>query len=299
MDLKRVGKVCVVGAGVMGSGISQVFAQAGYEVVIVDIAEKFLNNSVNSIRANLERSASKGKISKGDVNDIMERIEITIDMEEDGSKADFVVEAVSEEIEIKKDIFNRLDASCKNHTILVSNTSTLSITKIASMTQRPDRVAGMHFFNPAPIMQLVEVIAGAKTSQETLAAVKAIAEKVGKTPVMVRESPGFVVNRLLIPMLNEACSLLMEKIASPEDIDTAMKLGCNHPMGPLELMDLIGIDIVLNIIENLYRETGDPRFRPSPLLKEMVSAGHLGRKTERGFFTYEKEDYDTGSHLRS
>ncbi len=298
MDLESIRTVCVVGAGIMGSGISQVFAEAGYEVVIVDISENFLQTSLNSIKENLERSASKGKISEEDVNTIMGRIKTTLDIKEAGSKADFVVEAISEEMEMKKDIFKRLETACKSQTILVSNTSTLSITMIASAMKRPDRVAGMHFFNPAPIMKLVEVIAGEKTSLETLAAVKAIAEKVGKTPVMVRESPGFVVNRLLIPMLNDACCLLMEKIASPEDIDTAMKLGCNHPMGPFELMDLIGIDIVLGIIENLYRETGDPRFQPSPLLRRMVSAGQLGRKTGRGFYTYYREGYGTGSHLR-
>lgn len=298
MDLGHIRNVCVVGAGVMGSGISHVFAQAGYDVVIVDVAENVLEKSVNSIKANLGRSVSKGNISEEDVGAIMGRVKTTLDMKEAGSKADFVVEAVSEEMEMKKEIFRMLDTVCKSNTILVSNTSTLSITWIASATDRPDRVAGMHFFNPAPIMQLVEVIAGAKTSQETLADVMAIAKKVGKTPIMVKESPGFVVNRLLIPMLNDACCLSMENVASPEDIDTAMKLGCNHPMGTLELMDLIGIDIVLNIIENLYRETGDPRFQPSPLLGRMVSAGHLGRKTGRGFYTYGKEGCGNGSHIR-
>ncbi len=286
MGFESIRTICIVGGGVMGSGISQVFAQAGYEVVIVDISEQFLQKSVNSIRANLERSASKGKLSQNDVNTIMGRIRTTLDIKEAASYADFVVEAVSEEMEMKNEIFKKLDTACKNHVILVSNTSTLSITGIASATQRPERVAGMHFFNPAPVMQLVEVIAGAKTSQETLVAVRAIAGKLGKTPVTVRESPGFVVNRLLIPMLNDACSLLLENVASKEDIDTAMKLGCNHPMGPLELMDLIGIDIVLNIIESMYHETGDPRFQPSPLLVKMVREGHLGRKTGRGFYTY-------------
>jgi 3-hydroxybutyryl-CoA dehydrogenase len=209
-------------------------------------------------------------------------------LEKAGGEADFVVEAVVEKMNVKREVFSRLDRACKSHTILASNTSTLSITEMASVTQRPDRVAGMHFFNPAPIMRLVEVIAGAETSQETLATVKALAEKLGKTPVEVKESPGFVVNRLLTLMLNEACFLLMENVARPEDIDTAMKLGCNHPMGPFELMDLVGLDIVLAIAETLYQETGDPKFRPSPLLRKMVRAGLLGRKTGRGFYTYKK-----------
>ncbi|HID18657.1 TPA: 3-hydroxybutyryl-CoA dehydrogenase [Candidatus Bathyarchaeota archaeon] len=281
-------KVCVVGAGVMGSGIAQVFAQAGYDVVIVDVAEQFLQKGTSSIRANLERAVVKGKMSKEEAEAVLGRIKTTLDLEKAGGEADFVVEAVVEKMNVKREVFSRLDRACKSHTILASNTSTLSITEMASVTQRPDRVAGMHFFNPAPIMRLVEVIAGAETSQETLDTVKALAEKLGKTPVEVKESPGFVVNRLLTLMLNEACFLLMENVARPEDIDTAMKLGCNHPMGPFELMDLVGLDIVLSITETLYQETGDPKFRPSPLLRKMVRAGLLGRKTGQGFYTYKK-----------
>lgn len=288
MGLEQIRKVCVVGAGVMGSGIAQVFAQAGYDVVMVDVAEEFLQKGMSSIRANLERAVAKGKMSKEEAEAVLGRIETTLDLEKAGGEADFVVEAVVEKMNVKREVFSRLDRACKSHTILASNTSTLSITEMASVTQRPDRVAGMHFFNPAPIMRLVEVIAGAETSQETLATVKALAEKLGKTPVEVKESPGFVVNRLLTLMLNEACFLLMENVARPEDIDTAMKLGCNHPMGPFELMDLVGLDIVLAIAETLYQETGDPKFRPSPLLRKMVRAGLLGRKTGRGFYTYKK-----------
>jgi 3-hydroxybutyryl-CoA dehydrogenase len=288
LGLEQIRKVCVVGAGVMGSGIAQVFAQAGYDVVMVDVAEEFLQKGMSSIRANLERAVAKGKMSKEEAEAVLGRIETTLDLEKAGGEADFVVEAVVEKMNVKREVFSRLDRACKSHTILASNTSTLSITEMASVTQRPDRVAGMHFFNPAPIMRLVEVIAGAETSQETLATVKALAEKLGKTPVEVKESPGFVVNRLLTLMLNEACFLLMENVARPEDIDTAMKLGCNHPMGPFELMDLVGLDIVLAIAETLYQETGDPKFRPSPLLRKMVRAGLLGRKTGRGFYTYKK-----------
>lgn len=288
LGLEQIRKVCVVGAGVMGSGIAQVFAQAGYDVVIVDVAEQFLQKGTSSIRANLERAVVKGKMSKEEAEAVLGRIKTTLDLEKAGGEADFVVEAVVEKMNVKREVFSRLDRACKSHTILASNTSTLSITEMASVTQRPDRVAGMHFFNPAPIMRLVEVIAGAETSQETLDTVKALAEKLGKTPVEVKESPGFVVNRLLTLMLNEACFLLMENVARPEDIDTAMKLGCNHPMGPFELMDLVGLDIVLSITETLYQETGDPKFRPSPLLRKMVRAGLLGRKTGQGFYTYKK-----------
>jgi len=278
----------VVGAGVMGSGIAQVFAQAGYQVTMVDIAQEFLDKGMASIKSNLERAAAKGKISREEADAILSRIKTTLNLEEAGREADFVVEAVVEKMDVKKEVFSRLDKVCPSHTILASNTSTLSITEMASATGRPDKVAGMHFFNPAPVMRLVEVIAGAQTSQETLTTVKALAEKLGKTPVEVKESPGFVVNRLLTLMLNEACFLLMEGVAKPEDIDTAMKLGCNHPMGPFELMDLVGLDIVLAIAETLYQETGDPKFRPAPLLRKMVRAGLLGRKTGRGFYTYQK-----------
>ncbi|RLI25648.1 MAG: 3-hydroxybutyryl-CoA dehydrogenase [Candidatus Hecatellales archaeon] len=288
MSLEQISRVLVVGAGVMGSGIAQVFAQAGYQVTMVDIAQEFLDKGMASIKSNLERAAAKGKISREEADAILSRIKTTLNLEEAGREADFVVEAVVEKMDVKKEVFSRLDKVCPSHTILASNTSTLSITEMASATGRPDKVAGMHFFNPAPVMRLVEVIAGAQTSQETLTTVKALAEKLGKTPVEVKESPGFVVNRLLTLMLNEACFLLMEGVAKPEDIDTAMKLGCNHPMGPFELMDLVGLDIVLAIAETLYQETGDPKFRPAPLLRKMVRAGLLGRKTGRGFYTYQK-----------
>ncbi|KYH38298.1 MAG: 3-hydroxybutyryl-CoA dehydrogenase [Candidatus Hecatellales archaeon B24] len=289
MGLEQIRKVCVVGAGVMGSGITQVFAQAGYSVVMVDVAEEFIQKGMASIKANLERSVAKGRMSKEDAEAVLGRIKTTLNLEEAGKEADFVVEAVVERMDVKREVFSRLDKACESHVILASNTSTLSITEMASATQRPDRVAGMHFFNPAPVMKLVEVIAGAKTSRETISTVKALAEKLGKTPVEVKESPGFVVNRLLTLMLNEACFLLMEDVAKPEDIDTAMKLGCNHPMGPFELMDLVGLDIVLAIAETLYQETGDPKFRPSPLLRKMVRAGLLGRKTGQGFYVYGKK----------
>lgn len=278
-------KVCVLGAGTMGAGIAQAFAANGFDVVLRDIDEAFVKRGVDGIAKGLAKLVSKGKIDETAKQDILSKITGTTDMKL-AADCDLVVEAAVENMAIKKDIFKELDELCKPETILSSNTSSLSITEVAAATKRPDKVIGMHFFNPATIMKLVEVIKGVATSQETFDKVKEVSIKIGKEPVEVAEAPGFVVNRILIPMINEAAGILAEGIASAEDIDTAMKLGANHPLGPLALGDLIGLDVCLAIMDVLYQEFGDSKYRAHSLIRKYVRAGWLGRKSGRGFFNY-------------
>ena len=278
-------KIFVIGAGTMGAGIVQAFAQKGYEVIVRDIKDEFVDRGIAGINKGLTKLVSKGKITEEDKEAVLSKITGTTDLGL-AADCDLVIEAAVENMEIKKQIFAELDKICKEETILASNTSSLSITEVASATNRPDRVIGMHFFNPATIMKLVEVIRGMATSQETFDKVKAMSEAIGKTPVEVAEAPGFVVNRILIPMINEAIGIYAEGIASVEDIDTSMKLGANHPMGPLALGDLIGLDVCLAIMDVLFKETGDSKYRAHSLLRRYVRAGWLGRKTGRGFYNY-------------
>lgn len=278
-------KIFVLGAGTMGSGIVQAFAQKGYEVIVRDIKDELVQSGIVRINNGLSKLVSKGKMTEETKEDILSRISGTTDMNL-AADCDLVVEAAIENMKIKKEIFAELDKICKPETILASNTSSLSITEVASSTNRPEKVIGMHFFNPAPVMKLVEIIRGMATSQETFDAVKELSVAIGKEPVEVEEAPGFVVNRILIPMINEASFILQEGIASVEDIDTAMKYGANHPMGPLALGDLIGLDVCLAIMDVLYNETGDTKYRSSSILRKYVRAGWLGRKSGRGFYNY-------------
>lgn len=284
MSIKHIS---VIGAGQMGSGIAQVCAQAGYQVVLLDQQEAFVEKGLTGIRKNLWRQVDKGRMNEEDAESIVARIQGSTSLEEAAKYADIVIEAIIEKMEVKTELFRQLDEYCPEHTILASNTSSLPITEIAAVTKRPSKVIGMHFMNPVPVMKLVEIIRGLATDQETYEMVEQLSRDLGKHPVEVNDFPGFVSNRVLMPMINEAIYTVYEGVATPEAVDDVMKLGMNHPMGPLTLADFIGLDTCLYIMETLYEGFGDSKYRPCPLLRKYVKAGWLGKKSGRGFYVYE------------
>lgn len=282
MNIQTVG---VIGAGQMGSGIAQVCAQAGISVILNDLNDTAISKVIDSIASNFERQVDKKKLTSDEKSLYLTRIRGTAKLE-DVAAANFVIEAATENLEIKQKILTNVEGAVSDNTIIATNTSSVSITKLAKSLQHPARFIGMHFFNPVPVLGLVEVVRGLQTGDQTLQATVALSEQLGKTPIIVRNSPGFVVNRVLVPMINEAIFVLQEGLANAEDIDKGMKLGTNQPMGPLALADLIGLDTVLAIMETFHRDFNDPKYRPAQLLKEMVDAGYIGRKTKKGFYQY-------------
>jgi len=287
MELSSIKKIAVIGGGTMGNGIAHVCAQSGYQVVLIDVEQSFLDRAFKTITKNLDRMLKKDRITEDEKNVTLGRIStaLTLDAAVD---AQVVIEAIYENCDAKREIWEKLDKVCKPGTLFASNTSTIPITELAAFTERPADFIGMHFMNPVPVMKLIEIIRGLETSDETSAAITALSEKLGKTPIEVNDYPGFIANRILMPMINEAVYAVMEGVATPEAIDGIMKLGMAHPMGPLQLADFIGLDICLSIMEVLYEGFADSKYRPCPLLKKMVAAGRLGRKSGQGFYDYKK-----------
>jgi 3-hydroxybutyryl-CoA dehydrogenase len=285
----EITRVTVVGAGTMGNGIAHVFAQEGFDVMLNDITQDYLDRALATITTNLERQVAKGTLTAGGKQSALSHLRLSTDLDGTVTEADLVVEAVTEDRKTKTELFRTLDARCKASAILASNTSSISLTELAAATNRQDRVVGMHFMNPVPVMKLVEVIRGLSTSDETCATVIDVCKRLNKVPVEVNDYPGFVANRVLMPMINEAAYCVMEGVATPEAIDTVMKLGMNHPMGPLTLADFIGLDVCLAIMEVLHEGFRDSKYRACPLLRKMVAAGRLGRKSGRGFYDYTKK----------
>lgn len=285
MSTDTIKTVAVLGAGTMGNGIAHVFARSGYNVILRDIEKRFLDRGLETIGKNLDREVKKAKITEGDKTTALGRIDATTDMSKLGG-ADFAVEAVPEQLDLKIRVLKDADAALRAGVILASNTSSISITQLAAQTSRPERFIGMHFMNPVPMMALVEVVRGLATSDETFQTTMALCERLGKKPVAVNDAPGFVSNRVLMPLINEAAFAVMEGVATPESVDAVMKLGMNHPMGPLELADFIGLDVCVDILEVLFKGFGDPKYRACPLLRKYVAAGWLGRKSGRGFYKY-------------
>ena len=287
MSIDHINTVAVLGAGTMGNGIAHVFARAGYKVILRDVEQRYLDRGMDTIAKNLDREIKKGKLAEAEKGTVLDRLIPVTDMSA-VANADFLVEAVPEKLDIKRHVLGEADRLLRDDVIIASNTSSIAMTTLAALTKRPERFVGMHFMNPVPVMVLVEVIRALQTSDATFNTTMDLAKKLGKTPVAVNDAPGFVSNRVLMPLINEAAYCVMEGVATPEGVDTVMKLGMNHPMGPLELADFIGLDVCVDIMHVLHEGLGDPKYRACPLLKKYAAAGYLGRKSNRGFYTYPK-----------